>query len=225
MHRHFPALLRQALLGAALLVLGGACAAEPVRLWKLREAEPGTGQRLAYERLELAADLANEFLETSEFARGFPAEGARFSLDHSDVLVRFTGEGIWPLRIESAGWADLRTAVGDGIHPNERGFLAARRTDRYASGDATEDSAFLLLDPPAMAGLLLRQAATMREIHARGSFDYWLNYDLLGTNPHYGWRDSNPVDARANAVHEAFWQWYEARAESEGSAVAEPASR
>lgn len=225
MRRPVLALSRPALLGAALLVLGGACSTEPVRLYELREAEPGSGPRLAYERLELAADLANEFLATSAFARGFPAESARFSLDHSDVLIRFTGEGIWPLRIASAGWADPRTAVGDGIHPTEHGFLAARRTDRYASGDATDDSAFLLLEPPAMAALLLRQAATMREIHARGSFDYWLNYDLLGTNPHYGWRDRNPVDARANAVHEAFWQWYEARAAGEGPALAEPSPR
>lgn len=225
MPRLVPAALRPLLLGAASLALAGACQSEPVRLWQLREAEPGSGPRQAYERLVVAADLANEFLATSEFARGFPAESARFSLDHSDVLIRFTGEGIWPLRIASAAWADPRTAAGDGIHPTEHGFLAARRTDRYASGDATEDSAFLLLEPPAMAALLLRQATTMREIQARGSFDYWLNYDLLGANPHHGWRDRNPVDARANAVHEAFWQWHEARAASEGAPLVEPQPR
>ena len=220
MPRPFSALFRPALLG--FLLLGAGCQTAPVRLWQPREADPGSAPRLAYERLEVATDLANEFLATSEFARGFPAESARFSLDQTDVLIRFTGEGIWPLRIESTGWADLRTAIGDGIHPNERGFLSARRTDHEASGDATEDSAFLLLESPEMAGLLLRQAATMREIQARGSFDYWLNYDLLGLHPDHGWRDGNPVDARANAVHAAFWQWYEARAASEGAPIAEP---
>lgn len=225
MPRTASALSRPAVLGAVLLALGAACSTEPVRLWELREAEPGSAERAAYERLEAAADLANEFLATSEFARGFPAESARFSLDHSDLLLRCTGEGIWPLRIETAGWADPRTAIGDGVHPTERGFLSARRTDAGASGAASTDAVFLQLDAPSMAGLLLRQATTMREIHARGSFDYWLNYDLLGLDPRYGWGDDNPVDARADAVHRAFWQWHEARAAREGAPLAEPSPR
>lgn len=197
---------------AALVALGaGSCQTEPVRLWSLREAEAGSPERAAYDRLQTAADLANEFLETSEFARGFPAESARFTLDHSDILIRFQNEGIWPLRIESTGWADPRTAVGDGLHPTSHGFLSARRTDPDATGDGTSDSAFLLLDSPAMAALLLRQATTMREIHARGEFDYWLNYDLLGLNPKSGWGEGNPVNLRAEAVQTAFWQWFEAR--------------
>lgn len=205
------ALLRTAALGAALFALGASCQTEPVRLWQLREAEPGSGEREAYERLEAAAALANEFLTSSEFARGFPAEGARFTLDHSDLLLSCAGEGVWPLRIATAGWADPRVAVGDGIHPNEHGFLAARATGKESSGDATADSAFLRLDAPSMAGLLLRQAATMREMHARGKFDFWINYDLLGLNPAHGWREGNPVDARADAVYVAFWRWFEAR--------------
>lgn len=225
MPRHALALFPPAAWGAALLVLGAACSAEPVRLYELRDAGRGTPERAAYERLETAAALANEFLETSEFARDYPAAGARFLLDQSDVLVSYPGEGVWPLRIETAGWADPRTALGDGIHPTGRGFLSARTAGGESSGDLVSDTAFLQLPPQAMAGLLLRQAATMREIRARGPLDYWLNYDLLGLDPDSGWHEDNPVNARAEAAWAAYQKWYGERAAREGAPLAEPPGR
>lgn len=201
------------------ILLVAACSSEPVRLHKLRDADQGTADRDAYGRLEQAVALANEFLSTSQYARGFPAEEARFSLGLNDLLLHLKGEGIVPLRIETSGWGDLRTTFGDGVHPNEHGFLTARRTNDDATGEGTSDAAFLQLEVVDMAAVLLRQAATMREIQARGEFDYWLNYDLLGLNPESGWMEGNVVDRRAYAVQAGFFQWIDQR----GSGVAVPA--
>jgi hypothetical protein len=196
---------------AVLLASLGACQSSAIRLYELREAEAGSPERAAYERVEGAIELANEFLETSEFARGFPAGAARFSLSHSDILITLESEGIFPLRIETTGWADPRTAFGDGIHPTEHGFLSARRTDPAGTGKETTDSAFLLLEPPEMAGMLLRQAATVRELRLRGALDYWINYNLLGLDPSIGWHEDSTVNERAEAVHDAFEVWHAER--------------
>ncbi len=198
---------------AALLALGAlACSSEPVRLWQLREAPAGSEERAAYERLEHAVELANEFLATSEYARGFPAAGARFGLDHSDVLLTLAGEGIYPMRIEASGWGDLRTAIGDGVHPTRDGFLSARSTGLDASGDGGRDAAFLDLSAEDMAAVLLRQAVMMREIQTRGELGYWLNYDLLGLVPGQGWDEDAPVNRRAYLVEFAFREWLADRA-------------
>lgn len=189
------------------LLLAAACSTEPVRLFRLRDADQGSPERASYQRLEQAVALANEFLATSSYARGFPAEEAHFSMGLNDLLLHLKGEGIVALRIETTGWGDLRTTFGDGVHPNQHGFLTARRTNADATGDASADAAFLQLEVVDMAALLLRQAATMREIQARGEFDYWLNYDLLGLNPKSGWMESNVVDRRAYAVQTGFYQW------------------
>ena len=195
--------------GLAGLLLGlTACQSAPVRLYELRESGAGSPERAAYDRLADAVELANEFLETSEFARGFPAGAARFSLSNSDILIHLAGEGIDSLRIETTGWADPRTALGDGVHPTDHGFLSARRTDPAATGSETTDSAFQLLEPPDMAALLLRQAATMHEIRRRGAFDYWINYDLLGLDPSIGWHENSSVNLRAQSVLDAFYQWH-----------------
>lgn len=193
------------------ILLVASCSTEPVRLYKLRDADPGSPDRASYARLEQAVGLANEFLSTSTYARGFPAEEASFSLGLSDLLLHLKGEGVVPLRIETAGWGDLRTSLGDGVHPNEHGFLTARRTNEEATGEGTSDAAFLQLEVVDMAAVLLRQAATMREIQARGEFDYWLNYDLLGINPESGWMEGNIVDRRAYAVQAGFFQWIDER--------------
>lgn len=206
--------LLQPLLAGLLLSLA-ACQSAPILLYELREAPPDSAERAAYDRLAAAVELANEFLETSEAARGFPAEDARFSLDESDILITFKNEGIIPLRIATTGWADPRTALGDGVHPTEHGFLSARRTDPAATGSETTDSAFLLLAPPDMAALLLRQAATMREIQTRGAFDYWINYDLLGLDPSIGWHEDSVVNLRAQSVLNAFYQWHVLRQSAE----------
>jgi hypothetical protein len=62
-----------------------------------------------------------------------------------------------------------------------------------------------------MTAVLLRQAVTLREMQARGEFDYWLNYDLLGLNPQSGWMEGNVVDRRAYAVQSGYYQWIEQR--------------
>lgn len=214
---HLPSACARPLLPllAGLLASLGACQTSPVRLHELRDAGAGSPERAAYDRLAAAVELANEFLETSEFARGFSAEGARFSLSEADLLITFKNEGVQPLRIETTGWADPRTALGDGVHPTDRGFLSARRMGPEAAGSETTDTAFLLLEPPVMAGLLLRQAATMREIQARGAFDYWINYDLLGLAPGIGWHENSTVNQRAQGVLDAFEQWHAQRQAAE----------
>ncbi|MHC4380404.1 MAG: hypothetical protein ACYSU1_04875 [Planctomycetota bacterium] len=201
------------------ILLFAACSSQPVRLHQLREAEAGSADRASYGRLEQAVALANEFLSTSDYARGFPAAEARFSLGLNDLLLHMEGEGVEALRIETTGWGDLRTSFGDGVHPNEHGFLTARRTNEEATGEGTSDAAFLQLEVVDMTAVLLRQAATMREIQARGEFDYWLNYDLLGINPESGWMEGNIVDRRAYAVQDGFYQWIDQRG---GSMIGAP---
>ncbi|MCP4094389.1 MAG: hypothetical protein GY747_13180 [Planctomycetes bacterium] len=189
-----------------ILVLA-ACSAEPVRLYRLREADPNTAERASYMRLEQAVSLANQFLTESQYSRGFPAEAATFSLGMSDVLLHLKNEGILVVRVETAGWADFRTQFGDGVHPTENGFMTARVRGENATGDGNFDSAFFQLEASEMAAVLLRQATTMREIQARGELDYWLNYDLLGLDPDSGWMESNTIDRRAYAVQDGFYQW------------------
>lgn len=193
------------------LLLVAACSSEPVRLYQLRNADSGTEEQASYLRLESAVNLANEFLETSTFARGFPAEHAQFSMGLNDLLLHLKGEDIIPMRIETTGWGDLRTAFGDGVHPNDQGFLTARRTNADATGDSTSDAAFLQLSVHDMAALLLRQAATLREMKERGEFDFWINYNLLGLNPQTGWLEGNVVERRAYAVQAGFYQWVDQR--------------
>jgi|FLOH01.1.fsa_nt_gi hypothetical protein len=189
-----------------LLVLA-ACSAEPVRLYRLREAAPDTAEHASFVRLEQAVDLANRFLAESRYSQGFPAEAASFSLGMSDILLHLSGEGVEIVRVETAGWGDVRTNFGDLVHPTDQGFLTGRIRGAEATGDATFDALFIHLEVTEMAAVLLRQATTMREIQARGEFDYWLNYDLLGIDPSSGWMASNTVDRRAYAVQSGFYQW------------------
>ncbi len=198
-----------------LILFCSACSSQPVRLYLLKEEEPAS-----YQHLEEAVALANEFLATSTYAHGFPAEQAHFSMGLNDILLHLKGEGIQPLRIETAGWGDMRTVFGDGVHPTEQGFLSARRTNADATGQGFSDSAFLQLSTTDMAALLLRQATTLREMQARGSFDYWLNYDLLGFNPDSGWMERNVVDRRAYAVQAGFYQWLQEKEQAALDAAA-----
>jgi hypothetical protein len=184
-----------------------ACSAEPVRLYRLREAAPDTPEHASYARLEQAVDLANRFLTESPYSRGFPAEAATFSLGMSDILLHLEGEGVKIVRVETAGWGDVRTNFGDGTHPTENGFMTGRVRGAEATGDGTFDAQFVHLEAVEMAAVLLRQATTMREIQARGELDYWLNYDLLGVDPSSGWMANSTVDRRASAVQAGFYQW------------------
>jgi hypothetical protein len=157
--------------------------------------------------LEQAVDLANSFLTESPYSKGFPAEAATFSLGMSDILLHLKGEGVRVVRVETAGWGDVRINFGDRVHPTDNGFMTGRVRGSEATGDSTFDAQFVHLEVVEMAAVLLRQATTMREIQARGEFDYWLNYDLLGIDPSSGWMESNTVDRRASAVQAGFYQW------------------
>ncbi|PCJ54478.1 MAG: hypothetical protein COA70_04970 [Planctomycetota bacterium] len=206
------------------LLLVAACSSEPVRLYQLRDADSGTEEQASYLRLQGAVNLANEFLSNSPYARGFPAEEAHFSMGLSDLLLHLKGEDTISMRIETTGWADMRTAFGDGVHPTGQGFLTARRTNADATGNSTSDAAFLQLSIADMAALLLRQAATLREVQERGEFDFWINYNLLGLNPQTGWLESNVVERRAYAVQAGFYQWMDQRnmtAVGEGTVTSE----
>lgn len=190
------------------LVLGAACSSEPVRLYLLREADPGTPQREAYGRLEEAVELANAFLHESRYAPLFPAEKATFRLGMTDVLLELQGERTEVLRIETSGWGDVRTAVGDRIQTTDQGFVTDTVTDPARStGDPALDNLFLQLPAEEMAAILLRQGAALRELHARGSTDYWVNYHLLGLWPGNGFGKDNPVERRPYAVELAFRTW------------------
>lgn len=184
-----------------------ACSAEPVRLYRLREAAPDTAEHASYARLEQAVNLANSFLTESPYSRGFPAEAATFSLGMSDILLHLKGEGVKVVRVETAGWGDVRVNFGDRVHPTDNGFMTGRVRGSEATGDSTFDAQFVHLEVVEMAAVLLRQATTMREIQARGELDYWLNYDLLGVDPRSGWMAKNTVDRRASAVQAGFYQW------------------
>lgn len=178
-----------------------------MRLYELRSASAGTQPAEAYNNLVRAVDLANRFLHRSSYASIFPAERATLMLSHSDILVDYQGEGIRPLVVEVPGWGDYRTVMGDQTHPTEYGFMSARVTGERATGEDQYDIEFLHLGPVDMAAVLLRQATQFREMDARGGFDFWINYDLLGLWPAHGYKQDNPVLERSYAVEYAFRKW------------------
>ena len=207
-----PALMRSSTLLALALLLSlpaGACATRPVRLYELRAAEVGSRDQLAYSRLEGAVAIANRFLAESEAARDAPAGRSSFEIGRSDLIVHLAEAGTQPLRIETAGWGDSRTLFGDRVHGTSSGFLAAH--DNSASAEDASDNLFFLLSPEDMAATLLRQALIMHEIRVRGELGYWLNYDLLGLDPTIGWWRGATVDARANALEDAYYLWLRSR--------------
>ncbi|KAA3611694.1 MAG: hypothetical protein DWQ01_06315 [Planctomycetota bacterium] len=190
-----------------LLAALSACSTDPVRLYELREASPDTFGAQAYDQLEEAVDLANQFLHKSKYASVFPAERATFSLGFTDILVAYQGEGIEAVRMETAGWGDPRLLGSDRTHPTSHGFLTGRVTGADSTGDDSLDAAFLHMESVDMAATLLRQTAIQREIQARGEFDFWINYDLLGLWPGNGFGEENPVVERGYAVEYAFRKW------------------
>ena len=202
---------RPALLALALLLplAAAACSTRPVRLYELRDAEPGTRDASAYQRLEAAVELANRFLDEAPSADGQPAGRSRLELGMTDVIAHLGHLGTLPMRIETAGWGDSRTLFGDRVHGTTTGFLAAH-DNSAARGDAS-DNVFFLMAPEDMAATLLRQALIMYEIQARGELAYWLNYDLLGLDPTIGWWRGATVDARANAMEDAYYAWLRSR--------------
>ena len=200
-------------LAALLPLVLPACSSEVVRLYELREAEPGTLEAEAYQRLREAVDLANAFLEDRPEQAGLPGDGAYYLLGFTDVLVHFRGHGRYALRISTAGWGDLRTVAGDGLHPTSQGILA----DHGARREHALGNDFLSLPREEMAAALLRGTVPMLRIKQRGGTDYWVNYSVRGLVEAKGWGAANPESADEHALETAYWEWLRDR-----RAVADP---
>lgn len=193
---------------AALLLLA-ACSSQPVRLYELRQAEVGSHDREAYDRLEEGVGLVNRFLDETELAVGYPAAETHFELGMTDVRVHVPGEGIYPFRIRTAGWGDPRTLFGDSLRATDEGFLAGHDSD--ADEDHAADNVFFQLSANEIGAALLRQVLITRELRARGDTNYWMNYTLCGLDLTIGWGRGAFVDRAANAVEAAYWEWLKSR--------------
>ena len=65
----------------------GSCASQPVYLSQLRDADAGSQDSQAYETLQEAVALANDFLANSPLAKGYPAEKASFDLGLNNIIL------------------------------------------------------------------------------------------------------------------------------------------
>ena len=192
------------LLAIAIL---GSCASQTVYLSQLRDSDAGSQNSQAYETLQEAVVLANDFLASATLAKGYPAEGARFHLGLNNIILRIENEYDLVVSIKRAYWGDLRFVAGEDVQADADGIVVAMSVDDRGS-DAASDNAFLKLPAMRMAATLLRQSVVMREIQARGEVDYWLNYTLLGLDINRGYRNNSHVDKRAALTEQAFYQWY-----------------
>lgn len=188
------------------LALFSSCATQTVYLHQLRDGGAGSKPAHVYAELETAVELANGFLDTSSFAKGFPAEGAKFELGINNIILRLENEYDLTVAIETTYWGDWRFIFGSDVQSSADGLLAAHRPDGKNTDDIT-DNEFLKLDAGNMAAILLRQSAIMREIRARGEIDYWLNYKLLGIDPARGWVEGAHVNKRGVLTEKAFRLW------------------
>ena len=191
------------LLAIAIL---GSCASQTVYLSQLRDSDAGSQNSQAYETLQEAVVLANDFLASPTLAKGYPAEGARFHLGLNNIILRIENEYDLVVSIKRAYWGDLRFVAGEDVQADADGIVVAMSVDDRGS-DAASDNAFLKLPAMRMAATLLRQSVVMREIQARGEVDYWLNYTLLGLDINRGYRNNSHVDKRAALTEQAFYQW------------------
>jgi len=191
------------LLAIAIL---GSCASQTVYLSQLRDSDAGSQDSQAYETLQEAVVLANDFLASPTLAKGYPAEGARFHLGLNNIILRIENEYDLVVSIKRAYWGDLRFVAGEDVQADADGIVVAMSVDDRGS-DAASDNAFLKLPAMRMAATLLRQSVVMREIQARGEVDYWLNYTLLGLDINRGYRNNSHVDKRAALTEQAFYQW------------------
>lgn len=183
------------------------CASQTISLSQLRDADIGSQDAQAYNTLQEAVMLANDFLASSPLAKGYPAENAHFDLGLNNIILRLDNEYDLVVSIKRAYWGDLRFVAGEDVQADADGIVVAMSADDRES-DAASDNAFLQLPPVSMAATLLRQSAVMREIQARGEIDYWLNYALLGVDANRDWSDNSHVDKRAALTGQAFYQWH-----------------
>ena len=184
----------------------GSCASQTVYLSQLRDSAAGSQDSQAYDTLQEAVILANDFLANSPLAKGYPAEEAYFDLGLNNIILRLKGEYDLVVSIKRAYWGDLRFIAGEDVQADADGIVVAMSVDDR-EGDAASDNAFLKLPAMRMAATLLRQSVVMREIQARGEVDYWLNYTLLGLDINRAYRNNSHVDKRAALTEQAFYQW------------------
>ena len=183
------------------------CASQTIYLSQLRDADTGSQDAQAYNTLQEAVMLANDFLASSPLAKGYPAENAHFDLGLNNIILRLDNEYDLVVSIKRAYWGDLRFVAGEDVQADADGIVVAMSVDDRES-DAASDNAFLKLPAMRMAATLLRQSVVMREIQARGEVDYWLNYTLLGLDINRAYRNNSHVDKRAALTEQAFYQWY-----------------
>ena len=183
------------------------CASQTIYLSQLRDADTGSQDAQAYNTLQEAVMLANDFLASSPLAKGYPAENAHFDLGLNNIILRLDNEYDLVVSIKRAYWGDLRFVAGEDVQADADGIVVAMSVDHRES-DAASNNAFLKFPATQMAAALLRQSVVMREIQARGEVDYWLNYALLGIDANRDWGDNSHVDKRAALTEQAFYQWH-----------------
>jgi|TARA_B110000438_G_C15720663_1_gene609651 hypothetical protein len=183
------------------------CASQTIYLSQLRDADTGSQDAQAYNTLQEAVMLANDFLASSPLAKGYPAENAHFGLGLNNIILRLDNEYDLVVSIKRAYWGDLRFVTGEDVQADADGIVVAMGVGGRQS-DAASNNAFLKLPAAHMAATVLRQSVVMREIQARGEVDYWLNYTLLGIDTNRDWGDNSHVDKRAALTEQAFYQWH-----------------
>ena len=183
------------------------CASQTIYLSQLRDADTGSQDAQAYNTLQEAVMLANDFLASSPLAKGYPAENAHFDLGLNNIILRLDNEYDLVVSIKRAYWGDLRFVTGEDVQADADGIVVAMGVGGRQS-DAASNNAFLKLPAAHMAATVLRQSVVMREIQARGEVDYWLNYTLLGIDTNRDWGDNSHVDKCAALTEQAFYQWH-----------------
>ena len=191
------------------LTLLGSCAARGVYLHQLRDSAVGSNEQRIYSELKEAVILANGFLTDSEMAKGFPAENAYFDLGINNIILRLDNEYDLVVALEISYWGNWRFIfIGrDDVQSASNGLLAAHRNDVELTDDIT-DNEFLKLDAPEIASKLLKRSVIMREMHARGEIDHWLNYKLIGSSLRHGWGQNSHVNLRGELTAQAFTKWH-----------------
>ena len=182
------------------------CASQTIYLSQLRDADAGSQDAQAYNTLQEAVMLANDFLASSPLAKGYPAENAHFDLGINNIILRLDNEYDLVVSIKRVYWGDPRFFAGEDVRADADGIVVVMSVDDRES-DTVSNNAFLKLSAAHMAATLLRQSVVMREIQARGEVDYWLNYTLLGIDTNRDWGDNSHVDKRAALTEQAFYQW------------------
>jgi len=168
----------------------GSCVSynQPVSLGQLRHSDAASQDAQAYDTLQKAVGLANDFLEKSPLVTGHPAEKAHFDFGVNNIILRLGNELVTRY--------DLVITIHRASRPAKPAY--PQHWPRPAS-----DNPFLQLPEARMAAALLSKSVAMRQIQAKGKVDDWLDYDLLGAGTWSGWGGNRPA-----LTEQAFYQWH-----------------